>query len=60
MSSWPLFQVNFTLTRFRVANFADMIKIATFFVRATFENSNEVKRNRNYGLKYNLYLCFLM
>ena len=47
------------ILRSRVANFAD-IKIATIFIRTTFKDSSKVKRNRNYALKCNLYLYFLI
>ena len=52
------FQVTFTLRRPRVANFADIIKIATIFIRTTFKDSNKIKRNRNYALKCNLHMYF--
>ena len=55
-----LFQATISLRRPRVANFADNIKIATIFMETTFEDSNKVKRNRNYALKCNLYLHFLI
>ena len=51
--------VNFNLRRPRETNFADIVKIATVFVIATFNYSNKAKRNENYALKCNLYLCFL-
>ena len=54
MTSWFLFQNTFTLRRPRVASFTDIIKIANMFIKATFEDSNEVKKNRNYVLKWNL------
>ena len=44
----------------RVANFFDMIKIATMFIRKTFRDSKIVERIRNYVLKCNLYLYFLI
>ena len=40
----------------RAANFADIIKIATMFIKTVFKDSEKVKRIRNYVLKYNLYL----
>ena len=60
MTSQPLFQVTFILRGPRVASFADIIKTATIFMRTTFKDSNNVKRNRNYVLKWNLYLYFLI
>ena len=56
MTSQPLFQNTFILRRPRVVNFADIIKIATMFIKATFKDSKKVKRIRNYALKCNLYL----
>ena len=53
-------QVTFILRKLKLANFADIIKIATIFIRTTFKDSNKVKRNRNYALKYNLFLYFLI
>ena len=58
MTSKPLFQVTFILRRPTVANFADIIKITTVFIRTIFEDSKKVKRNINYALKCNLYLYF--
>ena len=52
-----LFQATFNLRRPRRASFAD---IATIFIGTTFKDSNKVKRNRNYALKCNLYLYFLI
>ena len=46
---------NIILRRPRVVSFADIIKIATMFIKKTFKDSNEVKRIRNYVLKCNLY-----
>ena len=46
MTSKLLFQVTFILRRPRVANFADIIKIAIIFNRKTFKDENKVKRNR--------------
>ena len=37
MTLQPLFQNTFILRRFRVANFADIIKYSTMFTKATFE-----------------------
>ena len=61
MMSWPLFQNTFTLRWPRVSNFADTIKIATMFMKATFKNSEKKsKRMRNYALKCNLHLYILI
>ena len=60
MTSSPLFQVTFNLRRPRVANLAGIIEIATIFIGIIFKDSNKVKRNRNYALKCNLYMYFLI
>ena len=57
MTSKPLFQLTFILRRPRVANFADIIKIATISIRTTIKDSNKVKENRNYALKA-VFSCF--
>ena len=54
------FQNAFTLRRPRVNNFAEIIKIANMFIKKSFNVSKKVKRNRNYRLKHNLYLYFLI
>ena len=46
------------MRRRRVANFVDIIKIATMFIKPTMKDSKKVKRIRNYVLKWNLYLYF--
>ena len=48
------------LRRHKVANFANIIKIATMLTKATFKDSSNVKRIRNHVLKCNLYLYFLI
>ena len=55
MTSQPLFQNTFILRRPRVTNFADIIKIATVFLKTTFRDSQKIKIIRNYVLKCNLY-----
>ena len=55
-----MLQNTFILRRPRVDNFADIIKIATMFIKTTFKGSKRVKRIRNYALKCNLYLYFLI
>ena len=50
MTSWPLFQKNI-LRRPRVANFADIIKVTTMFIKIVFEDSKKVKRIKIYVLK---------
>ena len=47
------------LRRPRLANFADIVKIATMFTKTTFKDSKKLKRIKNYVLKRNLYLYFL-
>ena len=48
----------FILKRLRLTNFADIIKIATLFIKILIKNSNKIKRVINYTLKYDLYLYF--
>ena len=48
------------LRKLIVADFADIIKIATIFVKTIFKDSKKVKRIRNYVPKCNLYLYFLI
>ena len=43
-----------------VAIFADIIKIATMFIRTIIQDSRKVERIINYVLKSSLYLYFLM
>ena len=43
-----------------VAIFADIIKIATMFIKTIIQDSRKVKRIINYVSKSNLYLYFLM
>ena len=54
------FSDTFILRRPRVANFADIIKIVTFFIKTTCKSSKEVIRSRSYVLKFNLYMYFLI
>ena len=42
-----LFQNTFILRRTRATSFADIIKIATTFIKTTFEDSKKVKIIRN-------------
>ena len=51
---------SFTLERSRVAKFADIVKMATIFIKTTFKDSNKVKEIRNFVSKCNLYLYFLI
>ena len=44
----------------REANFAGIIKIATMFIKTIFKESNKFKRIRDYVLKCNLYMYFLI
>ena len=48
------------LRRPRVANYVDIIKFAILYISTTLKNSNKVKRIRNYILKWNIYLYFLI
>ena len=49
-------QITFNLKKSTAANFTDIIKNLTTFIKTTFK----VKRIRNYILKLNLYLYFLI
>ena len=67
MASWTeimvsqlLFQNTFILRRPRVANFADIIKIANTFIKTTLNDSEKFLKIRNYVSKSNLYLYFLI
>ena len=60
MTSQPLFQNTFTLREPRVAYFYDIIKIATMCIKTVVQNSKIVKGIRNYILKCNVYLYFLL
>ena len=65
---WPFWQKlwrynlylknTFLLRRPRVANFADIIKVSTMYIKTTFKDSKKVKRIENYALKCNIYLYF--
>ena len=46
MTSKPLFQNTFLMTRPRLAYIADIIKNATIFIKITFKDSKKVKRIR--------------
>ena len=50
---------NFILRRSRVTNFADIIEIATIFIKPIFKNSKKVKRIRKYILKMQSISVFL-
>ena len=51
-----ILQNTYFLRRTRVANFSDIIKIATKFIKTTCNDSKKVKIIRNYVLKCNLIL----
>ena len=55
MTLKPLFQNAFILRKPRVTKFADIIKIATRFIKIAFKGSLKIKRIRNYVLKCSLY-----
>ena len=55
-----MFQNTFILRRPIVANFPDLDKIATMFIKTIFKESKKVKRIRSYVLKFNVYLYFLI
>ena len=44
----------FYFKKARVANFVDIIKITTMFIKTTFTKTEKVKRIRNYVLKWSL------
>ena len=50
----------FILRRPRAAIISNIIKIATMIVQTIFKDSKKFKRIRNYVLKCNLYLYFLI
>ena len=55
------FKNTFILKRHSVVNFADIIKTATIYIKATFQDSKkELKELVNYALKHDLYLYFLI
>ena len=56
----PLFQNSFILKKPEVANFADIIKITGTFIKPTLKNPTELKIIKNYELKRNLHLYFLI
>ena len=61
MTSYRFFQYVFTFRRPRVVNFADIIKVASILIKKSYKNSKKlVKKIKNYGLKFNLYLYFLI
>ena len=60
MMSWPLIQNTVILRRPGVAIFAGIIKIVTRFIKQIFKDSRKGKGIRNYILKCNLYLYFLI
>ena len=60
MTPLPLFQNSVNLRWSRVANFADIINNIAIILVKTFKNFLKNKRIRNYVLKCNLYLYFLI
>ena len=60
MTSLLFLQNTLILRKPGVAIFADIIKIVTMIIKRIFKDSTEVKRIRNYVLKCNLYLYFLI
>ena len=60
MTSQLLFQNTLILRRPRVVNFTDVIKIKIKFMKTTYKDSKKVKRIKNYIIKCNIYLHFLM
>ena len=60
MTSKTLLQNTVILRRLGVVIFADIVKITTRFIKHIFKDSRKAKRIRNYVLKCNLYLYFVM
>ena len=60
MTSQPFLKNIFVLRNPGVAIFADIAKILTIFLKATFKDSTKVRRIINYVSKSNLYLYFLI
>ena len=60
MTLLPLLRNIFILRRPGVANFAEIIKIVTMFIKKFFKDPKEVNRIRNYIPKCNLYLYSLI
>ena len=60
MTPKPIFQKTFILRNPRVDNFAEIIKIATILNKVTFKGSKKIKRIRNFALRCNLNLYFLI
>ena len=60
MTSETLSRNTFILRRPRLANFADIINIATKFIKTSFKDSKKVKKVIKYVLKCSLYLHFLI
>ena len=54
------FKNTLILRRPGVANFADIVKIGTVFIKTIIQDSGKVKRIINYVSKSNLYLYFLL
>ena len=48
MTSKSLFQNTFNIRKAALANLAEIIKIATIFIKTNFKDSEKVKRIRNY------------
>ena len=57
MTSSPIFQNTFVLRGLKVVNFADIIKIS---IKQAFKDSKKLKIIRNFVLKCNFYLYFLI
>ena len=60
MTSYTLFQNTVILRRPGVAIFVGIMKIITRFTKQIFRDSRKAKKIRNYVLKCNLYLYFLI
>ena len=60
MTSQPLFLNTDILERLKVANFADMKKIATMFIKTIFEDLSTIKIIKEYAITCNFYLYLLI
>ena len=60
MTSLQLFRITLTLKRPRVANSAEIVKVQPCFLKEFLKTQKKVKKIRNYVLKCNQYLYFLI
>ena len=55
-----ILQNTIILRKPRLANFVDIIKIATLFIKTTCKDLKKIKGVRNYVLRCNLYLYLMI